>query len=139
MKTKLDIKKEVPLQPEILEEKINNYLKKNSYRVIEKGPGFIIFIDDEYSDRKRYRSDYHTRIGEGKFEFNVTEQGTYVRLIYLTPILYPLIIMIIFAAGGAYLKSLIPILMSFALAIPVIHRIYYLKEHVFNEILDADC
>jgi len=63
MKIKISINKHVQLQPDVLEEKINRYLKQNFYRVIERGPGFVIFIDDEYSDRKRFRSDYHTRIG----------------------------------------------------------------------------
>ena len=59
MKLKLSIQRQVELQPDILEEKINTYLKKNFYRVTERGLGFVIFIDDEYSDRKRPRSDYH--------------------------------------------------------------------------------
>ena len=86
MKLKLSIKRQVQLQPEILEGKINTYLKKNFYRIIERGPGFVTFIDDEYSERKRPRSDYHTRIGEGKFEFNATGHETAVKLIYLTPV-----------------------------------------------------
>ncbi len=137
MKIKLSIQREVRLQSDVLDEKINKYLKKNFYRVIERGTGFIIFTDDEYSDRKRFRSDYHTRIGEGKLEFYATDQKTIVRLIYLTPLFYPIFLMTVFATFGMYIKSLMPIVFSFAFSLPIIYKIYYLNEHVFNEILEC--
>lgn len=104
---------------------------------MERGTGFIIFTDDEYSDRKRFRSDYHTRIGEGKLEFYATDQKTIVRLIYLTPLFYPIFLMTVFATFGMYIKSLMPIVFSFAFSLPIIYKIYYLNEHVFNEILEC--
>lgn len=137
MKIKLKIKERMQINSEILEEKINIYLKKNFYRIIEKGPGFVIFIDDEYSDRKRPRSDYHTRIGEGKFEFNSTGQETILKLIYFTPVLYPSFLMMLFVATGMYIKSLMPIFFSFAFSLPILYKIYYMNEHVFNEILEC--
>ena len=137
MKIKSTIKQEVQLKPEVFEEKLIEYLKKNFYRITDRGPGYIIFIDDEYSDRKVSRYDFHKRIGEGKFEFRATDQGTFVKLIYLTPILYPIFLMTIFAAGGAYVKSFAPILMSFAFAIPVGYKFMYLNQHVFDDILEC--
>lgn len=137
MKIRFDIKQDVQLQPEVFEEKLIEYLKKNFYRITDKGPGFVIFIDDEYSDRKRYQSDFHTRIGEGKFEFHASGDGTFVKLIYLTPVLYPLILMTIFAAGGAYVKSFAPILISFAFALPIGYKFMYLNQHVFDDILEC--
>jgi len=137
MKLKFSIKRQVPIQSDVLEEKINIYLKKNFYRIVERGTGFIIFVDDEYSDRKRFRSDNHTRIGEGKFEFHSTDQETILRLVYLTPVLYPIFLMTLFAVVGMYSKFYILIFFSFAFSLPVIYRIYYLNEHVFNEILEC--
>lgn len=137
MKIKLSIKRQVQLEPNVLEEKIDKYLKKNFYRVIERGAGFVIFIDDEYSDRKTFKSDYHTRIGEGKFEFHSTDQETSVKLIYLTSVLYPIFLMMLFAGAGMYTKSFTPILFSFAFALPIAYKIYYLNQHVFNEILEC--
>lgn len=137
MKIKFRIKKKTQIQSDVLEEKINEYLNKNFYRIVDRGPGFIIFIDDEYSDRKRFRSDYHTRIGEGKFEFHFTGQETDVKLIYLTPVLYPIFLMMLFAAAGMYSKSFMPIFFSFGFSLPIFYKVYYLKEHVFNEILEC--
>ena len=135
MKLKLSMKSQVKLQPDILEEKINTYLKKDFYRITERGPGFVIFIDDEYSDRKTPRSDYHNRIGEGKFEFNAIGQGTAVKLIYFTPVLYPVFLMILLVAAGIYTKSLLPIICSLAFYLPLLFKIFNMNEKVFNEIL----
>ena len=137
MKLKLKIQKEVQLTPEVVEEKINTYLRNNFYRTVERGQGFVIFIEDEYSDRKHFQSDYHTRIGEGKFEFYVNHQGTAIKLICLTEVLYPIFVMTLFAAFGAYIKSFAPILASFAFSLPIIFKIYYLKAHVFSEIFEC--
>lgn len=137
MKIKRSIKRQVQIQPDVLEEKINKYLKNNFYRIIEKGSGFILFIDDEYSDRKRYRSDYHTRIGEGKFEFYATGQDTVIKLIYLTPVIYPMFLMMLFIAFGLYTNSFTPIFFSLAISLPIVYKFYYLNEHVFNEIVEC--
>lgn len=139
MKLKLSIKRQLQVRPEVLEDKINIYLKRNFYRIVEKGPGFVIFIDDEYSDRKRPRSDYHTRIGEGKFEFNAVGQETAVKLIYLTPVLYPALLMMLLVGVGMYTKSLLPIFCSFAFYLPLVFKIFNMNDKVFNEILDIDC
>jgi hypothetical protein len=138
MKLKLNIKKEVELQPDALEEKINIYLKKNFYRVIERGPGFIIFKDDEYSDRRRSSSDHYTRLEEGKFIFHPNDQGTSAKLIYFTSILYPAFLMMLLIAFGLYVKtSVMPIVFSFVFALPVLFKIYYLQGNVFHEILQC--
>lgn len=137
MKIKFSTKREVQIQPEILENKINIYLKKNFYRIIEKGPGFVVFIDDEYSNRKRSRSDYHIRIGEGKFEYFSSGEKTTIRLIYFTSVLYPTFFIMLFTGVGMYSKSLMPILFSFAFAIPILYKIYYLNENVFVEVLES--
>ncbi len=137
MKYKRTIQREVQLAPDILEGKINNYLKKNFYRITDRGDGYIIFIDDEFSDRKSSRSDVHTRIGEGKFEFYANAQGTFVKLIYLTPVLFPVFLMSVFAAFGAYIGSIGPIIVSFAFAIPLVVREYYLKGNVFKDVLES--
>ena len=137
MKIKFSIRRRVEMEPTVLEEKIDEYLKKNFYRITDRGPGFIIFIDDEYSDRKRFRSDFHTRIGEGKFEFHSVDQGIVIRLIYLTPVLYPIFLMMLFVAFGIYDNSLMPIFFSSAFSLPIIYKIYYLNEHVFNEVLES--
>jgi len=137
MKFKISIKTAFQLLPDVVAEKISNYLKKNYYRITDRGPGYIIFIDDEYADRKRPQSDLHTRIGEGKFEFYAADQGTFVRLICLTNVLYPIFLMTLFAAAGAYVKSFTPVLLSLAFTLPIIHKIYYLNQHVFNEVLEC--
>lgn len=137
MKIKFTIKKDVPIQADVLENKIEIYLKTNFYRVVERGPGFVIFIDDEYSGRKRYRSDYHTRIGQGKFEFKSVGQGTSLRLIYFTNVLYAFFIMMLFIGMGIYTNLITPIIFSMAFALPIFYKIYYLNQHVFKEILEC--
>lgn len=138
-KLKLKIKRIFKIQPEILEEKINTYLKHNSYRIIEKSPGYIIFIDDEFSDRRRSRSDFHTRIGEGKFQFDYLSEGeTTVELIYLTPLSHCFFLVMLFSAFGIYVDNFImPIVISLFLTLPILWRIFYLNEHVFDEIMEC--
>ena len=138
MKLKQIITRQIQMQPEDFEDKIFKYLKKNHYRITEKCPEYIIFTDDEFSDRKNSRSDIYTRIGEGKFEFHsVGEQQIDVKLIYLTSITFPLSIMVLFSVFGMYIKSIGPIIMSFAFAIPIVFRVFYLKGNVFREILEC--
>jgi len=138
MKFKQIITKQIQMQPGDFEEKIVSYLKKNHYRITEKCPDYIIFTDDEFSDRRSSRSDIYTRVGEGKFEFHsTTEQQTNVKLIYLTSITFPLSLMMLISAFGIYIKSVAPIILSFVFAIPIIFRIFYLKGNVFREILEC--
>jgi len=139
MKFKYKIKRTLQTQPGVLEEKVTTYLIKNSYRITEKGPGYIIFIEDEFSDRRRARSDFHTRIGEGKFIFNnVINDETSVELIYLTSVSYYVVLVILACAFGVYTSTLImPIVFSIALAMPILYRIFYLNSHVFNEIMEC--
>jgi hypothetical protein len=126
------------MQPEDFEEKIVNYLKKNYYRITEKCPDYIIFTDDEFSERRSSRSDIYTRMGEGKFEFHsTTGQQTNVKLIYLTSITFPLAVMVIMSVFGIYIESVAPIILSFVFVIPIIFRILYLKGNVFREILEC--
>ena len=138
MKLKLAIKKQIKIKPDVLEEKINNYLKNNFYRIVEKQAGYIIFVNDEYSDRKRARSDFHTRIGKGKFEFSYSsDQETSATLIYFTSLSYYFFLIMASSAFGIYTNNIImPVVFSFVLAVPYVYRIMYLNQHVFNEILE---
>lgn len=52
MEVKLNIKRKLQLEPSVLEEKIYNYLKTNSCHIIERGSGYVIFIDDKFSNRR---------------------------------------------------------------------------------------
>ncbi|SDE45732.1 hypothetical protein SAMN05216464_106210 [Mucilaginibacter pineti] len=139
MKIKRHIQKETPIELDVVEEKIEKYLKKNFYRITERGPGFVIFIEDELSNRKRSRSDYHTRIGEGKFVFDYSaDQDTIVELIYLTDISYNVFLATLVCAFGIYVNHIVmPIVMSLALTLPVFFKIIYLNGHVFEEILEC--
>ena len=137
MKIKLNIKRQVTIPPDDLEEKINRYLIKNYYRIIERGSGYVIFIDDEYSDRKQPRSDYHTRIGEGKLEFHATGQGTFVKLTYFNSVLYPFLLTMLFVAYGMYYNTVAPIIFSLAFSIPFIFKIYNMNDRVFDDILES--
>ena|GEM_PF-3096358 len=139
MKFKYKIKRILKTRPEVLEEKVTNYLTKNSYRITEKGSGYIIFIEDEFSDRRISRSDFHTRIGEGKFVFNYSaENETSVELIYFTSVVYYVVLIMIVCAFGIYTNNIImPIVFSIVLTAPILYRFFYLNEHVFNEIMEC--
>jgi thiosulfate reductase cytochrome b subunit len=136
MKIKLNIKRQVHEPPELLREKIDKYLVKNHYRITERGSNYVIFKDDEYSDRKWARSDYHTRIGEGKFEIHSSGQITELKLVYLTSVIFPVLGIMLLTGAAMFTKSALPIICSFVFSIPVLHKVLYLKEHVFNEILE---
>jgi hypothetical protein len=137
MEVKLNIKRKLQLEPSVLEEKIYNYLKMNSYRITERGSGYIIFIDDKFSNRRKSRSDFHTRIGEGKFEFNCLDRHeTSVQLTYFTSFSYYVFLVMLSSAFGIYTNNIVmPIVFSLVLTIPVLYRIYYLNLHVFEEVM----
>lgn len=135
MKIRFKIERQVSVSTDVLEQKINIYLKKNYYRVIDRGEGYVIFINDEYSDRRGSRSDFHNRIGEGKFEFYATDEGANFKLIYFTPIWFPVLWMTIFGIGAIYAKTIVPIIMSFAFALPVVSKYYIMKAEVFDDVL----
>lgn len=139
MKFKYKIKKTLKIQADVLEEKINKYLTKNAYRITERGLGYIIFIEDEFSDRKKSRSDFHTRIGEGKFVINHSvDHETSVELIYLTSVSFIAVIIMLVSAFGIYTNNIVmPIVFSLVLTLPVLVKILYLKEHVFKEITEC--
>ncbi|MBB6237000.1 hypothetical protein HDC90_001617 [Pedobacter sp. AK013] len=138
MKFKYKIKKTLQIEADLLEEKINRYLIKNSYRITERGLGYIIFVEDEFSDRRRSKSDFHTRIGEGKFVFNSINHETIVELIYLTSVSYFVVLVMLVCAFGIYTNNIVmPILSSFALTLPILFKIFYLNEHVFKEIMES--
>ncbi|WP_316834926.1 hypothetical protein [Pedobacter nutrimenti] len=136
MKITLSIKKELQLDPEKAEEKILKYLQKKSYKIIKDAAGSISFIDDENDNRKRYRSDFHTRIGEGRFEIQPGSQCTTVKLIYYTPILFPILMMLGFIVIGIYAQSFAALLGIF-MFLPVLFKIASMNENVFKEILEC--
>lgn len=139
MKFKYKIKKVLKGTPKALEHKINAYLLNNFYRITERGTGYIIFTEDEFSNRKRSRSDFHTRIGEGKFLFGeATDDGICVELIYFTSISYYVVIVMLVCAFGIYTKNIImPIVFSIVLAMPILYKVIYLNERVFKEIQES--
>lgn len=139
MKFKYKIKRVLKIRADVLEEKINSYLTKNSYRIIERGLGYIIFVEDEFSNRRKSRSDFHTRIGEGKFVFNHSvDHETSVELIYLTSVSYFAFLIMLVCAFGIYTNNIVmPIAFSLALTIPIVCKIFYLNERVFKEILEC--
>lgn len=138
MKLRLKIKRTLRVEPDVLEQKINTYLTTNSYRITETGSGYIIFAEDEFSDRRRSRSDFHNRIGEGKFEYeSISKEETNVRLIYLTSISEYILIVLFFSAIGIYTNNIImPIVFSFAFTMPILYKIYCLNLRVFEEIME---
>lgn len=139
MKFKYKIKRVLKIRADVLEEKNNSYLTKNSYRIIERGLGYIIFVEDEFSNRRKFRSDFHTRIGEGKFVFNHSvDHETSVELIYLTSVSYFAFLIMLVCAFGIYTNNIVmPIVFSLALTIPIVCKIFYLNERVFKEILEC--
>ncbi|WP_413669587.1 hypothetical protein ACEN9X_06310 [Mucilaginibacter sp. Mucisp86] len=139
MKIKHKIRRTLQVPADVLEEKVSKYLTRNSYRITERGEGYIIFTEDEFSDRRKSRSDFHTRIGEGKFVFNYTgNQETSVELIYLTSTSYYAVLVMLVCAFGIYTNNIImPIVFSLALALPFLYKTIYLNEHVFNEIMEC--
>ncbi|WP_313157716.1 hypothetical protein [Sphingobacterium multivorum] len=122
-----------------LENKICTYLRNNSYKISKKGNGYITFVEDELSNRRRSRSDFHTRIGEGKFIFREESVGNIqAELNYLTSINYYLFLVGLTLVFGIYTRNIImPIIFSLVLATPILFKIFYLNEHVFDEVLSS--
>ncbi|HRP37963.1 MAG TPA: hypothetical protein PLS50_09220, partial [Candidatus Dojkabacteria bacterium] len=139
MKFKYTIKKTLEIQNDVLEEKIIKYLTKKSYRITERGSGYIIFIEDEFSDRRISKYDFHTRIGEGKFVFNYsTNHETNLELIYLTSISYYAVLVMLVCAFGIYTNNIMmPVVFSFTFSLPILFKIFYLNNRVFEEIMEC--
>lgn len=138
MKFKQTLTKEIEIQPDDFKEKVISYLLKNHYRITEKGVDYIIFKDDEFSNRKQLGVDIYIRIGTGKFVFNKSHEGhTSAKLIYLTPITYPLFIMVVMSAFGVYIGTISPAIFSLAFTIPIIFRIFAIEGNVFKDVLDC--
>jgi len=137
VKYKYKIKRTLKIKVDLLERKIETYLTGNAYVVTESGPGYIIFTEDKVSERKKARYDFHTRLGEGKFIFkSSSESETQVELIYFTSMVEYTIIMILVCLFGIYTRNIImPIVFSVILTLPLLFKIVYQNEHVFEEIL----
>ncbi|MBO9675176.1 MAG: hypothetical protein J7577_17145 [Sphingobacteriaceae bacterium] len=137
MKYKYKIKRTLKIQVDLLERKIEAYLANNGYRIIERGPGYITFTENKFSDRKKSRYDFHTRIGEGKFIFkSSSETETYAELIYFTSMVEYMIIVMLVCLFGIYARNIImPIIFSIFLTLPLLFKIVYQNEHVFEEIV----
>ena len=137
MNIKLKFKRLIQLEPEAFEKKVNIYLKKNHYKVIERGTGFIVFVNDESSNRKRHRSDFHTRIGEGKFEFYTIGEETMVKLEYLTSIIFPVIFIMMCITASVSYRAFSPIVLSIVCLLPILFKMAYLNENVISEIMEC--
>lgn len=139
MKFKYKIKTIVKTKADVLERKIDNYLIKNSYRITERGLGYVIFVEDEFSDRRKSRSDFYTRIGEGKFVFSyLDDHETSIELIYLTSVSYYIVLVMLVCAFGVYTNTIIiSIVTSLLLTTPFLYKIGYLNMNVFKEIMEC--
>ncbi|OJW17966.1 hypothetical protein [Mucilaginibacter sp. 44-25] len=120
-----------------LENKVDFYLKRNFYRILEKGSNHIIFADEEFSDRKRQRSDFHTRVDKGKSEFGLLpDNNVYLELTYYTSISDLIILFLLFTAFCIYTNNFVmPFFLFAALTVPILIRIYSLNKNVFEDLL----
>ena len=127
----------ITIDKETLERKIEKYLSINSYRIVEKGRGYVIFEDDKFSDRVGKRSDFYNRIGEGKFKFEeISDNEIRLELIYFTSVSLYMFIVLGFSAFGIYVNDIsMPIVISIVFLIPFFIRIGYLNANVFKELL----
>lgn len=139
MNIKQKITETITIGRDALERKIELYLYNKSYRIIEKGNGYIIFDEDKFSDRVGKRSDFYTRIGEGKFIFEeINNEEIRLELIYFTSVSQYLFIVIAYSVFGIYVKDItMPIVISIVSLIPFFIRIGYLNTNVFKGILDV--
>jgi len=141
MKFRYTIKRTLEISQDVLAEKIDTYLTNNAYRITERGPGYVIFVEDEYSNRRGSRADFHRRLQEGgKFVFTrLTDTETHAELIYFTSIAYPPVLLaILFGAFGIYTHNIImPVILSCVLTLPILYRIFYLNEHVFEDVMEG--
>ncbi|MBD1363810.1 hypothetical protein IDJ77_08300 [Mucilaginibacter sp. ZT4R22] len=137
MNIKSKIKENFNIELDALELKINHYLASHFYRILEKGSDYIIFVDDEFSDRKRTRSDFHSRIGRGMFKFGqLTDRESYLELTYFTSLSHFIIMFFLFSAFCVYTNNFImPIFISIGLTLPILIRIFHLNKHVFEEVM----
>ena len=85
------------------------------------------------------RSDFHSRIGEGKFIFKeINNVDIRLELIYFTSVSLYVFIVTGYSAFGIYLNNItMPIVVSIVLLIPIFVRIGYLNANVFKDILEC--
>ena len=139
MKFKRKVIRTLKVQPDVLEKKIEKYLTDNLYRIIERGAGYITFVEDEFSERRRSRSDFYARIGDGKFIFDYTAEKdeTSAQLIYFTSLSYYFMIVVPLSAFCIYAKNIVmSIVFSAFFALPILFRVIYLNN-VFVDIMEC--
>lgn len=139
MQYKHKIKTTLNVSVDVLAVKIETYLIKKAYKITESGSGYISFTEDEFSDRKKSRSDFRTRIGTGKFIFSRSANNeTCLELIYLTSMTTYMVIVMLVCLFGIYTRNIImPIVFAVFLTLPLLFKIVYQDEHVFKEIMEC--
>jgi len=137
MKYKHKIKTTLNVSVDVLAVKIEAYLTKKAYKITESSSGYISFTEDEFSDRKKSRSDFRTRIATGKFIFRRSANNeTCLELIYLTSMTTYVVIVMLVCLFGIYTRNIImPIVFAVFLTLPLLFKIVYQDEHVFKEIM----
>ncbi|PWG78232.1 hypothetical protein DDR33_23255 [Pararcticibacter amylolyticus] len=134
-KLSFKIQKLVHHAPEAIIEKITAYLTKSGYKIVERTETSLVFNEDVYSNRTSARSDYYTRVEDGKFEIVPSGSGIVVNLVYRVSIMRELIFLLIILIVGITVdyKAL---LLSALFVVNFIYKIRYLNNNIIDEILN---
>ncbi|TKC60138.1 hypothetical protein FBD94_14575 [Pedobacter hiemivivus] len=137
MKLSFKVKRVVQDEPQIIIEKITSYLKKFDYKVVERDEASLVFDENVYSDRTSSRSDYYTRVADGKFEIIVLDQETIVSLVYRVSILreFVFLLIIFIVAVTVDYKAL---MLSIVFVANFIYKINCLNRVLLDEIVNKN-
>jgi hypothetical protein len=135
MNIHIHIKEQLPVDVNALQIKIISYLKFNNYIVDITGQGSGKFTDNEFEDAKVTRIFNHDRLGNGNFQLTEADAGTWADITYIIPAWPILLIAAVPTALCIGLRTMgyLNIFVFYSLALG--YRTYYLKKHVFKDIL----
>lgn len=135
MKLNFTIQKKTNLDKETVLNKIVLFLKDSNYKLIDRNDTMVTFDVDPYGRKAASKSDYYTKVDDGKFELNMIKQETTLSLDYRISILKEFIILSLMLFIGVVVDYKV-FFLSVAFIINFLCKIYYLNTHFLNNVLD---
>jgi predicted nucleic acid-binding protein len=137
MKLYFRIEKKVKLDSLFILSQIKSYLSEKEYRVIAEDVSIVKFDDKIGIDRKKAisKSDYYTRVDEGKFEIVLNKDGiNSLILIYRISILPEFLLLGGISLAGTFIDNH-AFFLSIAFSLNLFAKIFYLYNNLWDNVL----
>lgn len=133
LKTNLKVK----TSKEVLYTKIIAYLKEFGYKITEANENMVAFSDDEFREKPATRSDYYTRIAEGKIALATDGDEITLHFFYKIAVFWELLILSVITVLSFSMDYAIIIIGTLVL-INFICKLVYLKFSLIEDIINIE-